>query len=168
MHPARCLVPCHHFCSAVNVYCDKFCASRVSWIWHEPGVQLYRVPEVHLYLYASEKQILVVCTCAFFHQSGGMCHQSRYNGTHSLLCHLHASQNHDAGVLQASWRLPARRLPSCSSSCSRLSSRTRLWPGFWLRGVSRPPAMWSSSSSCKTCGSSWSACMLSPQESLCR
>ena len=53
VHPARCLVPCHHFCSAVNVYCDKFCASRVSWIWHEPGVQLYRVRR---------------CTCTCMHQ----------------------------------------------------------------------------------------------------
>ena len=64
-------------------------------------------------------------------------------------------------VLQADCRWPAGHLWSCSSSCSRPSSRTRLWPEFWLRGVSRRPAMWSSSSSCQTCGSSWSLCMQS-------
>ena len=94
--------------------------------------------------------------------------QKSYACTCSLICHLNASKNYFARMLQANWRLPARLLRSCSSSCSRLSSRTRLWPGSWLRGVSRLPAMWSSSSSCKTCGSSWSACMLSLQEPLCR
>ena len=66
------------------------------------------------------------------------------------------------GCLQASWKPPAGFRPTCTSSCSRPSSRTRLWPGSWLSGVSRPRCMWRTSTSCRMCGSSCWTCKPCP------